>query len=105
MPQVLQFIADAPFSASTISKQPHLLPYPVEAAPRADAPVCAAIVWQTDPLARLDGRIFEMKLFDKDFYRALMVGFLIGTAGMALSVGAAQVHAESGGSVRAVSTQ
>ena len=46
-----------------------------------------------------------MKLFDKDFYRALMVGFLIGTAGMALSVGAAQVHAESGGSVRAVSAQ
>lgn len=42
-----------------------------------------------------------MKLFDKDFYRALVAGFLIGTAAMALSVGAAQVHAENTGPVAA----
>ena len=34
-----------------------------------------------------------MNLFGKDFYRALMIGFLIGTAGVGLSVGSAQLHA------------
>ncbi|MEO0032082.1 MAG: hypothetical protein RIS94_1840 [Pseudomonadota bacterium] len=34
-----------------------------------------------------------MNLFGKDFYRALMVGFLIGTAAVGVSVGSAQLHA------------
>ena len=36
-----------------------------------------------------------MKPFGKDFYRALAIGFLIGCAGMALSVNSAVVHAKS----------
>ncbi|MBF5090481.1 hypothetical protein F1640_10740 [Novosphingobium sp. NBM11] len=35
-----------------------------------------------------------MGLFTPDFFRALLVGFLIGTAGMALSIGS-DVRAES----------
>lgn len=34
-----------------------------------------------------------MKLFGKDFYRSLVIGFLIGTAAMGVSVGA-RLHAE-----------
>jgi len=34
-----------------------------------------------------------MQPFGKDFYRALVVGFLIGCAGMALSVGSVATHA------------
>jgi len=36
-----------------------------------------------------------MKPFGKDFYRAMMIGFLIGCAGMAMSVGGAAVHARA----------
>ena len=35
-----------------------------------------------------------MNLLGKDFYRALMIGFLIGTAAMGITVGSAQLHAE-----------
>jgi hypothetical protein len=34
-----------------------------------------------------------MNLFGKDFYRALTIGFLIGTAAMAATVSTAQLHA------------
>ncbi|MDF8333055.1 hypothetical protein [Novosphingobium cyanobacteriorum] len=34
-----------------------------------------------------------MKLFGKDFYRSLAIGFLIGTAAMGVSVGA-KLHAQ-----------
>jgi hypothetical protein len=36
-----------------------------------------------------------MTPFGKDFYRALAIGFLIGCAGMALSVNSAVVHAKA----------
>jgi hypothetical protein len=36
-----------------------------------------------------------MKPFGKEFYRALVIGFLIGCAGMALSVGGVAVHART----------
>jgi len=36
-----------------------------------------------------------MAPFGKDFYRALMIGFLIGCVGMAMSVGGAAVHARA----------
>lgn len=34
-----------------------------------------------------------MTLLGKDFYRALMIGFLIGTAAVGITVGGAQLHA------------
>lgn len=34
-----------------------------------------------------------MKLFSKDLYRSIAIGFLIGTAGMGLSIMSEQVHA------------
>jgi hypothetical protein len=36
-----------------------------------------------------------MKPFGKEFYRALAIGFLIGCAGMALSVNSVAVHARA----------
>ena len=36
-----------------------------------------------------------MKPFGKDFYRALVIGFLIGCAGMALSVNGVAVRAHA----------
>lgn len=42
-----------------------------------------------------------MNPFGKDFYRALAIGFLIGCAGMAFSVGSSAVHAHSATAVAA----
>jgi len=36
-----------------------------------------------------------MKPFGKEFYRAMAIGFLIGCAGMALSVSGVAVHARA----------
>jgi hypothetical protein len=36
-----------------------------------------------------------MKPFGKEFYRAMAIGFLIGCAGMALSVSGVAVHART----------
>jgi hypothetical protein len=41
------------------------------------------------------GKNFAMSPFGKDFYRALVIGFLIGCAGMALSVSGVAVHAHA----------